>query len=112
MTHYLFSVWHAEGDPTPDDETMQQMYADVDAFNKEVTAKGVWIYGGGLEPPATAHVANEDGSVTEGTIATGPEQLGGFWVLDAPDESTALEWGRKAARAVQGRVEVRPFQAE
>ena len=48
----------------------------------------------------TDNVANRDG---------GKEQIGGFWVITAPDLDAALDWGRKATRASRFPVEVRPF---
>ena len=40
-----------------------------------------------------------------------PEYLGGFWVIDVADETTALDWAARASKALGGRIEVRAFQA-
>jgi hypothetical protein len=40
------------------------------------------------------------------------EPIGGCWIIKAPDDETALEWGRKATRANTVPCEVRPFQEE
>jgi hypothetical protein len=50
--------------------------------------------------------------MTDGPYAESKEQMGGFWVIEAPDLDAALAWGRKAAVACEGPVEVRPFQGE
>jgi hypothetical protein len=50
--------------------------------------------------------------MTDGPFAEGKEHVGGFMVVQAPDLDTALEWGRKAARAITLPIEVRPFQDE
>ncbi len=116
MTQYLLSVWHDadyELDFTSDEA--QRQVAQVGAFNEEVTSAGVWVFGGGLHPASSATVlrANDgDVSVTDGPYAETKEQMGGFWVLEAPDLDAALEWGRKAALACGGPVELRPFQGE
>jgi hypothetical protein len=113
MTQYLLSVWAVEGDLPPTQETMEQMYADVDAFNTEVQAAGAWVFAGGLLPADSAVVVAADGdgvSLTEGTRATGPESLGGFWVIEASDDQAARLWAEKGSRACQGPVEVRPFE--
>ncbi|HEX9762495.1 MAG TPA: YciI family protein, partial [Acidimicrobiia bacterium] len=39
-------------------------------------------------------------------------QIGGFWIIDAPDLDAALAWAREATVACMGPVEVRPFQEE
>ena len=47
---------------------------------------------------------------TDGPFAETKEQLGGFWVIQAPDLDAALEWAAKGSAACMGPVEVRPFQ--
>lgn len=115
MKQYLLSVHYVEGQPEPDPETIQQMYADVEVVNQEMQAKGAWVFGGGLEEPHVATVVREqDGQVltTDGPFPEAKEHLGGFWVIKAPDLDAALEWAQKATRACRGPVEVRPFQDE
>ena len=113
MTKYMLSVHHREGDPVPDEATMQRMFTQVDAFNQKVRDKGVWVFGGGLHPPETATVVSvTDGKVmtTDGPFAESREHLGGFWVIEAADLDEALQWSREASEACMGPVEVRPFQ--
>jgi hypothetical protein len=50
--------------------------------------------------------------VTDGPYAETKEQLGGFWVVEAPDLDAALEIAKKGSAACMGAVEVRPFQGE
>jgi hypothetical protein len=47
---------------------------------------------------------------TDGPFTEGKEYIGGFTVIKAPDLDSALEWGRKAARATTLPIEVRPFR--
>ena len=56
----------------------------------------------------------DDGGVSmiDGPYAESKEIMGGFWIVEAADLDAALEWGRKAALACEGPVEVRPFQGE
>jgi hypothetical protein len=115
MTQYLLSVFDAR---TPDQvpaEILEKLYADVDAFNKEVMEAGAWVFAGGLHPAETATVVSvrdDETLVTDGPYAETKEQIGGFWILEAPDLDAALEWAAKATRACQAPVEVRPFQDE
>ncbi len=115
MKQYLLAVHSVEGQPLPSEEEMQRAFRQVDAFNAEVQAAGAWVFAGGLHPPSTATVVRvQDGDVvtTDGPFAETKEQLGGFWVIEAPDLDAALGWARKATVACSGPVEVRPFQEE
>jgi hypothetical protein len=111
----MISVWHEEGEETPSPEVMQQMFKDVDAFNRKCMDAGIWVFGGGLEMPDTATVVDgtgDDVTTTDGPFSEAKEQIGGFWVLEAPDLDAALKLAAEGSKACRGRVEVRPFQAE
>ncbi len=115
MTQYLLSVHHSPDYPPPPPEQMQQAFDQVDAFNAELQAAGAWVFAGGLHPPEIATVVRaEDGEtiVTDGPFAETKEQLGGFWIITAPDLDAALAWAAKGSAACMGPVEVRPFQDE
>jgi hypothetical protein len=118
MTQYLISVIHDADGPdwatnaTP--EKIQQVMGAVDAFNEELQAQGSWVFAGGLEPPSTATVVDATGAdvlITDGPFVEAKEQLGGFWVVEAPDLDAALELGRRGSAACRDAVEVRPFQS-
>jgi hypothetical protein len=71
------------------------------------------VFSGGLHPPSTATVVrlkNNDVITTDGPYIEGKEHIGGFTIIKAPDLDSALEWARKAARAITLPIEVRPFQ--
>ena len=115
MTQYMLSVWHKDytAEAYPDPETAQRAFAQVDAFNTELQASGSWVFGGGLQLPTSATVvtATDTGmSMTDGPFAESKEQIGGFWIIEAPDIDVALEVARKASAACLNPVEVRPFQ--
>lgn len=117
MTQYLLSVWHDDEYELPDVESADtlRMFAQVGAFNEQVEAAGAWVFGGGLHPASSATVvrtAGADVSMTDGPYAETKEQMGGFWVIEAPDLDAALDWAGRAATACEGPVEVRPFQSE
>ena len=102
MAQYLISVWHDED-------------YEVDFSGEEMQRIGAHL-GGGLMPArsATAMRPAGDGGVSmiDGPYAESKEIMGGFWVVEAADLDAALDWGRKAALACEGPVEVRPFQGE
>jgi hypothetical protein len=117
MTQYLLSVWHKadiETEPVyTDPESMQRAFAQVQAFNEDLQTTGSWVFGGGLLPASSATVvtATDTGmSMTDGPFAESKENIGGFWVIEAPDFDAALEWARKGSAACMNPVEVRPFQ--
>lgn len=116
MAQYLLSVWHDEEyevDFSSDDA--QRQVAQVGQFNTELEQAGAWVFAGGLHPASSATVIRTvDGqvSMTDGPYAESKEQMGGFWVIEAADMDTALEWGRRSAAACEGPVEVRPLQGE
>ena len=116
MTQYLLSVYVSDEEIANTSEAeMQAAYAAVDTFNQELQDKGAWVFGGGLHPANTATVVKpRDGDtvVTDGPYAETKEYLGGFWVIEAADLDEALDWAQRGSAACQGRVEVRPFQAE
>jgi hypothetical protein len=115
MTQYLLSVYMVEGEATPTEEETQQAYKDVDAFNAELQAKGMWVFAGGLHPADTATVVKvDDGEVlmTDGPFAETKEQIGGFWIITADDLDAALAWAAKGSEACKAPVEVRPFQED
>jgi hypothetical protein len=115
MTQYLLSVYMVEGQEAPSDEAMQQAYKAVDVFNQELRDEGAWVFAGGLHPADTATVVRvEDGETltTDGPFAETKEQLGGFWVVEAPDLDAALALAARGSRACGAPVEVRPFQDE
>jgi hypothetical protein len=116
MTQYLLSVHDPkDGRPEMSESDMQRMFAQVDAFNQTLQASGSWVFAGGLEEPTTATVVDASGSdvlVTDGPYAETKEQLGGFWVVEAPDLDAALEIAERGSAACGGPVEVRPFASE
>ena len=112
MTQYLLAVHDVEGEK-PSDEEIAQIYKDVDVVNHEMQKEGAWVFAGGLHPADTATVVRvTDGEVvtTDGPFAETKEQMGGFWVIEAPDLDAALAWAAKATVACRNPVEVRPFQ--
>ena len=116
MSQYLLSVWHEGEYPTPAPEVMERMHAQVGALNAELLAANALLFGGGLMPSSTAGVARCDavGDVTWtiGPFSTTPEQMGGFWLIEAADLETANQWAVKGAAACLSSVEVRALQDE
>ena len=74
---------------------------------------GVWVLAGGLHDASTARVVRgKDGALphTDGPYLECKEHLGGFWIIETPDDDAAMAWPDKATLACRGGVEMRPFQ--
>lgn len=118
MPQYMLSVYGDEAEfarQQADPELIQQMYADVDKVNQRMKSEGAMVFGGGLHPTSSATVVRaKDGDTmtTDGPYIEAKEQLGGFWIIDAPELDAALAWAKDCTIACRGPVEVRPFQAE
>ena len=114
MPQYLLSVWHDDTfEPDFSTPDAQRSVAQVDAFNSQLQQAGAWVFAAGLHPASSATVVRSSGgevSMTDGPYAETKEQMGGFWIIEAADLDTALQWAGKAAAACEGPVEVRPAQ--
>jgi hypothetical protein len=113
MPQYMLSV-HGSADEfdSMSPEEMQQIYADVDAFNDKVREAGKWVFAGGLEPIEASTLVDGTGEspvITDGPFSESKEHLGGFWVISAADLDEALDWAARGSKACHGKVEVRPF---
>ena len=97
------------------------MPADVQAacdfyeqLAKELTESGEFVTTEGLADPTHTKTirkrAQGGPEVTDGPYAESKEYLGGFWIIEAPDLDAAIEYAKLGSKALQGRIEVRPFQ--
>lgn len=117
MTQYMLSVHHtgAPENALLDDAELQKVFAEVDAYNQKLQDDGVWVFGGGLEPPESTTTVDARGGdvvVTDGPFAETKEHLGGFWIIEAPDLDAAMKIAQGASAACREAVRVRPFQSE
>lgn len=97
----------AQGSP----EAMAEMQ-DWFAYTDEMAQAGVLVGGEplqGIETAKTLQVREGATSITDGPFAETKEVLGGYYLVDVPDEATALEWAQKCPLAPYGSVEVRPL---
>lgn len=112
MKQYLLSIYQPDG-PRPAPKFLETVGRDCDAFVQEAKAAGSWVFSGGLHLSDTSTVVRlRDGEVltTDGPYVEDKEHLGGLTIIKAPDLDSALEWGRKLARATTLPIEVRPFE--
>lgn len=112
MPNYLLTVVEPSTGPGPTPDRLDRIMKDVDAVHREMQDAGIWVFGGGLHPPASATTLrprNGDVLVIDGPFVEGKEHVGGFSVVDVPDLDAALHWGRKLVAATTIPIEIRPF---
>jgi hypothetical protein len=84
------------------------------AYTKAMKEAGAYIGGERLHPSPTGTVVRvKDGktSVLNGPYAEVKEQLGGYYLIDAPDLDGAIAWAARCPGAATGAIEVRPIWA-
>ena len=92
-----------------DDDYRQRCFDDYNAFADAVRERGSVVFGDALGRPDSARTIQPDEArtVTDGPYAETVEQLGGFYVVELPDQDTAVELARLLPREYH--VEVRPM---
>ncbi|GLY24650.1 YciI family protein [Micromonospora sp. NBRC 101691] len=120
MPQYFLTIPHDTAEE-PTMESMQQMdpaeleamMAAVDRFNSALQDSGAFVHAGGLHPPSTAITIDATGGEAKrvpGPFVEAREYVGGFWIINATDEETAVTWAEQASAALQSRIEVRALQ--
>jgi hypothetical protein len=93
------------------DQQRHQMTAPYAAYNEALIKAGAMVSGERLRPASMSTVVRVRGEKTEvldGPFADTKEQLGGFYIVDAPDLDGAIAWAARCPGASHGTVEVRP----
>lgn len=102
---------------SPGDFALRDNKEKFDSYMGEWYAYGgslqdaeIYLNGAALEPPSTATVVSvRDGvrKVEDGPFPDTKEQLGGLFVIEAPDMETAAAWASKCPAAKNGFVDIR-----
>jgi hypothetical protein len=96
------------------DEERNRLMGEYFAYTDELRQAGAFVAGDALQPtPSATSVRLRDGErlVTDGPYAETKEQLGGYYLIDAPNLDDAIEAASKMPNIVTGgSVEVRPIQ--
>lgn len=117
--HFLTVPHDSAEEPTmesmqdADPAELEAMMAAVEKFNTDLQEAGAFVTAGGLQPPSTAVTVDATGADTvrrPGPFVDAPAYVGGFWIIDCPDEGTALTWAEQASKALGSRIEVRALQ--
>src|SRR5450432_3897566 len=90
---------------------VQAISAAYGAYTQAMREADVWRGGERLHPAANAAIVRARGgktSVVNGPYAEAKEQLGGYYLIEAPDLDAAIAWASRCPAAANGSVEVRP----
>ncbi|HQZ12552.1 MAG TPA: YciI family protein [Devosia sp.] len=101
-------------------KVMEKMYAYRDTLAKAGAfvathalartheAKTLRMEGGAVDPGT---FVNDTGELTvhDGPYADTREQLGGYFIIEAPDMDAAIAWAKQCPAAQWGPVEIRPY---
>jgi hypothetical protein len=113
MPQYLLSVHGSGSSPEQvTDEEMRRGFETVGKLETEMKAANALVFSGRLSDPDRARVVRPSRAkvrMTDGPYAETKEQLGGFYILEAPDLDTALGWASTVVLAINTPIEVRPF---
>jgi hypothetical protein len=95
-----------------DEAAMREHIDEYWAYDDALEAAGALIGGEPLQPVATAKTVSPGGVVTDGPFAEIAEVIGGYYVIDVPDQAAALAWAARVPGVVRGlnRVEVRAVE--
>ena len=93
-------------------EQVAKMSEPYAAYTEAMRKAGVLLGGERLRPSgdaATVRVASGKAQVLNGPYAETKEQLGGYYLIEAPDLDQALSWAARCPGAARGTIEVRPI---
>jgi len=112
---YLLLIYNDEerARAIPKDD-INKMLPAFTAYTEALKKAGVLLGGNRLQFSSNATTVRiEDGKtkVLNGPYAETKEQLGGYYLIDAPDMDSALSWAARCPGANWGTVEVRPIWA-
>jgi hypothetical protein len=112
MTEYLIA-FNDEWVPDHTLEELREKSKATRALVAEMKDAGVFVYtNGGLDPQGPVFSVDASSGellFTDGPFAETKEHLGGFLVVDVPDEASARYWAGRVAMACGWPQEVRAF---
>lgn len=114
MDYLLLLYSNEDGWKSMTPEQQQQGYAAYMAYTEALKKAGAYKASQRLQPVATAttvRVTDGKSKVLDGPYVESKEQLGGFFLIEAPDLDSALAWAARCPGASHGTIEVRPIWA-
>jgi hypothetical protein len=113
MSEYVIA-FNDEWVPAYTDEEFARIAAATRTVREEMEAAGVLLFTGGLDDAAPVFSVDASTGVplfTDGPFMESKEHLGGFAVIDVPDDEAARHWAGRIAVACAWPQEVHRFRA-
>jgi hypothetical protein len=107
---YMLLIYADEQSWTDDER--ERCFSESTQLTHDLNAAGQYLGASPLHPVATAtsvRVRNGKRLVTDGPFAETREQLGGYFLIEAPDLDAAINIAARVPGARKGTVEVRPL---
>ncbi len=92
----------------------QQLLAEMGKFNQDLTAAGIMMDGGGLQPTykgARVRFSGPDRTVTRGPFANTSELVSGYWIWKVKSLEEAIDWVKRCPNPMPeaSDIEIRPL---
>jgi hypothetical protein len=87
-------------------------FVSINQFNSSIKASGNFVMAAGIAGPDTAQLVDyrdENQIVEQKSIFNTQDFVSGFWIIDALDQTEALEIAKRASFSCNRRVELRQF---
>lgn len=84
----------------------------INSFNSELSAAGQFVMAAGVAGPDRAQLIDyraDNQIVEQKSVFNTADFVSGFWIIDAADETEALEIAKRASFSCNRKVELRPF---
>ena len=113
MKYLLLIYDHEQKNMSMSQDAMGKKLEEWFKYTDELRESGILLDGSALQPTmsaTTVRVGNPAPLATDGPFAETKEQLGGFYMVDAPDLDDAIGWAGKMPHIADGgTVEIRPI---
>jgi hypothetical protein len=114
MTYLLMLYSEEAGWDKMTEAEQQQGYAAYMGYTQALREAGAHVGSNRLQPisaATTVKVVNGKTQVQDGPYIDSKEQLGGYYMIEAPDLDAAIAWAARCPGAHHGTIEVRPIWA-
>ena len=111
MPQYIMLIYGpAEGGPSPEELAAEMPLWGQ--FTQSLKDAGLFVAGDplqGVDVATTVRVRDGETQITDGPFAETKEILGGYYLVEAPDLDTVLEYAARVPNVHYGSLEVRPI---
>ena len=112
MPQFMLSVHRATSTPREPmtEDQQREGFARIAGLEAEMEAAKAFVFSARLSQPGEAKVVRRGAGRPIGAL--GPfvetkEHLGGFYLIEAPDMDTAIEWASRVSDAIGEPIEIR-----